>query len=342
MLALCTHFLENEDYEDALLRLQTNDVYWHGIFGGLYLPNLRDNAYRYVALCEKIRYSQDEVKVADEDMDGYEEVTVHKEDFLYRFYTRFGGQMIEFLDKKTLFNFQNCLTRRFEAYHEAILHPKEPQHQQEEGISTIHTLPHEVEPSLLAALHFDWYTKNSFIDHISDESFTLQSFKECNFKEYGDFANQPFTLLATDPLRFTRNGGIYQESCYPTTITKEYHLDDGVAFAIDIATQSPKNHRYALEFNLHFAHPTHTTFNEALLQDGLVFVSDRLVIEDPFTKRDLTLSFNDKGEFLITPLQTISQNEKGYEITIQGVSIAFCRDFAKTLHLKGSLKVRNV
>jgi len=33
---------------ESLYKLQTNDVFWHGVFGGLYLPNLRDNAYRFL------------------------------------------------------------------------------------------------------------------------------------------------------------------------------------------------------------------------------------------------------------------------------------------------------
>jgi hypothetical protein len=31
------------DFDDEpLYKLQTNDPLWHGVFGGLYLPNLRD------------------------------------------------------------------------------------------------------------------------------------------------------------------------------------------------------------------------------------------------------------------------------------------------------------
>ncbi len=33
---------------DALYKAQCNDVLWHGIFGGLYLPNLRNNSYRFI------------------------------------------------------------------------------------------------------------------------------------------------------------------------------------------------------------------------------------------------------------------------------------------------------
>ncbi len=36
----------DEDVIDSLLESQCNDVYWHGVFGGIYLPHLRENAYK--------------------------------------------------------------------------------------------------------------------------------------------------------------------------------------------------------------------------------------------------------------------------------------------------------
>ena len=40
-------------YKEALYKAQCNDVLWHGVFGGIYLGNLRDNAYKYIIECEK-------------------------------------------------------------------------------------------------------------------------------------------------------------------------------------------------------------------------------------------------------------------------------------------------
>ncbi len=343
MLALAQHGKKSKIYQESLLKLQTNDVYWHGIFGGLYLPNLRDNAYRYVAECERVRYKGDSVGVEDSDLDGYEEVTIHKESMLYRFYSRYGGQLIELLDKERRWNFQNTLTRRFEAYHEELLHPKEhklPQH--EEGISTIHTLSHTINPALKEALFFDWYTKNSFVDHISDESLHLKSFKACNFKEYGDFANQPFVLAKRAPLTFEREGGIYHENKFATTLTKTYHFDNGIAFRIALVSESFHTYRYALEFNFHFAHYDEVTFNGVHLADGVTLKEKKLEIIDPFTQRVLKIAFAREGELFIAPLETVSQSERGYEITLQGVSIAFCFDFSGGFVLEGVLKAEDV
>ena len=323
--------LQNED----LFRLQTNDVYWHGIFGGLYLPNLRDNAYRYLCRCEK-RVSGD--GVWDLDMDGYEEVQVTKEGFVWRWYEKYGGQLIELLDLKKEFNFQNTLTRRFEAYHEEIIHPKTKELPQ--GVATIHDLPHQIDEQMRSKLFFDWYTKNSFIDHICDESLSLYSFEACNFKEFGDFANQPFTL--EEPLTFRRDGGIYQaDQAFATTLSKSYRpTERGLEFAISLQTQSPHLYRYGLECNLHFAHYNELRINDNPIGEGLELLGKEFTIHDPFTQRRLIFTFSKEMEALFVPLRTLSQNEKGFELTWQGISFVFIHPFQNSLKLKGNLCLR--
>ena len=323
--------LQNDD----LFRLQTNDVYWHGIFGGLYLPNLRDNAYRYLCRCEK-QISGDGVK--DLDMDGHKEVQVTKAGFVWRWYEKYGGQLIELLDLQKEFNFQNTLTRRFEAYHEEILHPSKKQ--LPKGVTTIHNLPHQVDERIRSKLFFDWYTKNSFIDHICDESLSLHSFEACSFNELGDFANQPFEFQ--EPLTFKRDGGIYQaDQAFATTLSKSYHpTERGLEFAISLQTQSPHLYRYGLECNLHFAHYDKLTINGSGIDEGLELLAKEFTIHDPFTARELRFSFSKEIEALFVPLRTVSQNEKGFELTWQGISLVFIHPFQRSLELEGALCLR--
>jgi hypothetical protein len=321
------------DRED-LYRLQCNDVYWHGVFGGLYLPNLRDNAYRYLARCES-RLSP-EMSVEDSDLDGYLETRVHSGDFLYRFYERSGGQLIELLDLDREFNFQNSLTRRREAYHEAILHPPAATPAEDEGIRTIHTLPHRADERILHELHFDWYTKNSLIDHISDEHFDRESFRRCSFREYGDFADQPFETLS--PLHFRRQGGLYADRGYAALLEKRYSVEGATLhFAIDLVSEAPGIYRYALEFNLHFAHYESLRIQGRPLGEGLEILASEFTLEDPFTGRTLTLRFDREMEGYFVPLRTVSQDEAGYSLTTQALSFALVTPFESTLALKGSL-----
>ncbi len=75
---------------EFILRAQCNDAYWHGVFGGVYLPHLRR------AVWENIIKAQSHVKtggnfVRDIDFDGRDEVFIENENFYAVFKPAYGG-----------------------------------------------------------------------------------------------------------------------------------------------------------------------------------------------------------------------------------------------------------
>ena len=340
----------NLRYREALYALQTNDVFWHGVFGGLYLPNLRDNAYRYLAECENLRYkAREALEVADVDLDGYEEAKAVRREAIWRFESRWGGQLTEWLDRRERWNFQNTLTRRREAYHERILNPPKappstPQ-ETEEGIATIHTARTEVSDAIRRALHFDWYPKHSFIDHISDDSLTLETLRECRFWEYGDFANQPFEMETTaEEIRFRREGGIYFDESWPTTLQKRYLPGENrLAYTIELESGSPHAYRYALEFNLHFADPEAVRLEGHAIGEGLELSHlGSFTLVDPFTGRTIRFRADHRFTLMAVPLRTVSQSEEGFELMTQGVTLMAVFLFHSRLKIEGALEMLDV
>jgi len=119
--------IDSADFDIGLYKLQTNDPLWHGVFGGLYLPNLRDNAYSYLIACENQRYGKKILLVTDQnELDGYDKVKAVTPHYIFRFDGAHGGQLVEFDMRSACFNWQNTLTRRKEAYHQRI-HRYDPQ-----------------------------------------------------------------------------------------------------------------------------------------------------------------------------------------------------------------------
>ncbi len=348
MIELSKHQVDTKKYLDALYRLQTNDVFWHGIFGGLYLPNLRDNAYSYLCECENIRYHKvkHRIEAADTDMDGYDEIKIVTKHFIVRFDSRQGGQMVEFLQRDSKFNYQNTLTRREEAYHQALLKeaPTTAQESRKE-IATIHTLKTEADSSIREALYFDWYVKNSFIDHISDSSLTLENFRKCRFKEYGDFADQPFGYTVDDTkLTFRRDGGIYEDKTYETSVAKSYICDaETIHFSVELATKSPKHYLYGLEFNQHYADLGHVLLNGERLSEERTFEGIRdFSLWDGYTRKEIIFTLDHPCTLLAVPLCTVSKSEKGFDLMVQGVSFILLFPFSEYLNLQGSLEVKDV
>ncbi len=347
MIELSKCNIEDKKFKESLMKLQTNDVFWHGVFGGLYLPNLRDNAYRYLCECENIRYKHKKVLEAkDINMDGFDRIKAVENGYIAIFDAKNGGQMSELLLRDKMFNLQNTLTRREEIYHKEILQDDDKKAKDnKEAIDTIHTLKVKVDDSIKEALSFDWYIKNSFIDHISNDSFTLENFKKCKFWEYGDFANQPFTYSITDnKIIFKREGGIYFNKKYDTTITKSYLCGKkGVDFKIGLKTKSPKRYRYALEFNLHFANLKDLFWDDISIDKNMDIKGIKSIcLKDNYLKKIISFSLKDEFQLFISPLTTVSKSEKGYDMMVQGISLAFVYEFSGALELEGSLEIENV
>ncbi len=346
MLELSKYRIKDKKYEDFLYRLQTNDVFWHGVFGGLYLPNLRDNAYTYLCKCENFRYktTKEMVEVGDMDMDGFLEAKIICKNFIARFESKNGAQMVEFLQRDKEFNYQNTLTRREEAYHKKILDKKDKP-KDDKAIKSIHDLDVNINDEIKDALHFDWYIKNSFVDHISNDTFTIENFRKCSFWEYGDFANQPFELSVDNgKVIFQRDGGIYFDNKYDTVLKKSFEAVDGVLrFEVDLKTKSSEHYLYALEFNFHFANLKDVKIDSKSCDKELVLKDmDSLKLFDIYTQKEIILKFDKNFDLLMTPLKTVSQSEKGFDLMTQGVSFAILFEFDKRLNVKGVLEVKSV
>lgn len=337
----------NKEALDNLYKLQTNDVLWHGVFGGLYLPNLRDNAYKYLLAIEKsLHVKKIKTKFFDIDKDGSNELMVRTKNLSVAFSSKHGGQMIEFGSLDRLFNWQNTLMRREEAYHDKIIHPQPIKHEEshsDDAIATIHNDSIEIDEDLKKSLIYDWHPKYSFIDHFSDAPFSLKSFGHVNFREIGDFANQPFEFQKKKN-RFVRDGGIYLDKQYKAIMEKEYaFFDNSILLNTQFKSQYDAKLFYACEMNLHFAHPDKVTFNGSYVADGLTLEEcDTIHIVDDFTNKVLLLKTNQKSRVFASKTCTVSQNEHGFEKVIQGISFIFTIVYSLEFEFNISLELADV
>lgn len=333
-------------FDEWLFKAQTNDVLWHGIFGGIYLPNLRDNAYRFIIEAENLRYGSDvpRIEVNDFNMDGYPDLKFIGNRFIALFDSRLGGQMNEWGLRDACFNLQNTFRRYEESYHDKILSPqKSVKSEHSDGIDTIHTLSVENIEEVKELLVFDWYSKNSFIDHITDEKFNADGFARCTFFEYGDFVNQPFEIMGygEDSATFERNGGIYiDEIKYTSTLSKRYHFSEkGIEFEMILDSAYGGELTYLLEMNLHFAQLNKVVLNGRTLEEDkpLNIEGDSLTLEDPYTAKMITIMVVGAREIVLARTDTLSQSETGFDLTNQGLSIAFVVPYQKHMSITGSM-----
>jgi 4-alpha-glucanotransferase len=128
-------FSRNQDPLPYLYQAQCNDAYWHGVFGGLYLPHLRhaiyENLIKAEALYDQKMHPEPEwvdLEKLDFNGDGDEEVILKNPEMVLLFSSR-GGSLLEMDDRSKAFNILGTLTRREEGYHRKLLEPtsKEPE-----------------------------------------------------------------------------------------------------------------------------------------------------------------------------------------------------------------------
>jgi 4-alpha-glucanotransferase len=107
--------------QQNLWRAQGNDVYWHGVFGGIYFPHLRADAYASLLKAERIlserRTAAGEQR--DYDVDGYDEY-IFRGNLGAVFVHVQGGAVIEWDIYASATNLVDTLARRPEAEHEAL------------------------------------------------------------------------------------------------------------------------------------------------------------------------------------------------------------------------------
>lgn len=109
--------------QEHLHRAQANDAYWHGLFGGLYLPHLRRAVWRHLlaleAALERLSPSP-ALACHDIDCDGHDEIILRSDQLLAIIRQDGDAALAEFSSLTLAHNFGDTLRRHAEAYHQKI------------------------------------------------------------------------------------------------------------------------------------------------------------------------------------------------------------------------------
>jgi alpha-amylase len=151
---------------EFLHRAQCNDVYWHGVFGGLYLNHLREAAYTNLLHAEEAsdrvlhagRNDWIEAVKGDIDVDGGTEVLLKTSSLTLLAHAHDGGSLTEISFPKRGTAIGHVLTKRDEGYHANLKKPGGSF----DGSTSIHDVIILKDPSVLDALAVDPWQRASF------------------------------------------------------------------------------------------------------------------------------------------------------------------------------------
>ncbi len=311
-----------------LYRAQCNCPWWHGTFGGIYLPHLRGAVYEHLIAAEEVLVQATsreanwlEGETADLNLDGTPEVCLQNARLSAYFHPACGGSLYELDVRPIRLNVLATLARRPEAYHDAIRH-HHGQAWKQGGLDHM--------------LQYDDYLRKSLIDHFFEPSVTVEQLASRQEKELGDFVTGGYQYRLdriNDQMRLIlwRDGRVGGQN---VRVTKEITLtgDSDSLEVWYILENCPRENplHFAVEFNFaglaagaddrYFYHSDQTRAGQLQTRQDLAN-AERIGLVDEWRGLDVSLSLSRRGCIRAFPIQTVSQSEGGFELVHQSTVV---------------------
>ncbi|WP_456452648.1 alpha-amylase/4-alpha-glucanotransferase domain-containing protein [Thermococcus sp.] len=287
-----------------LLRAQCNDAYWHGVFGGVYLPHLRRTVWENIIRANSFIPTGSFVR--DIDFDGREEVFVENEGFYAVFKPSYGGALFEFSSKKKAVNYNDVLARRWEHYHD-VPEAAIPSEGSEDGVASIHEVGRSIPDEIKRELAYDWQLRAILQDHFLSPDAGLDGYRLVRYRELGDFINQPYRFEFGESLRLWRDGLVDSK---PAKVEKNFRLlNDGFEAAYRV--KSPVKALFGVEINLAV---------HSVMEEPGEFEAESFEVNDPYGIGKIGIEVSREARVWKFPIKTLSQSEAGWDFIQQGVS----------------------
>ncbi len=314
MLLLSSLIGKNRKARRYVLRAQCNDAYWHGIFGGLYLPHLREEIWRNLISAHDL-IAKARTYERDLDIDGKLEVMFEGRNFITVFRPEYGGYMVELSSRKRKYNYCDVIARRFEHYHQ-VNESAAPQ-DGGDGIESIHELRKEIPERIRRELFYDDRLRGMFQDHFFLEEGDPMDYSAGRVKELERLYMRPYSYTIPEPrkilMEYQGEGiRIEKEINVAETITARYHVECGRKGYFGVE----------LNFGVHGKQETPGEGEE-----------EEFSIEDPAfgrVKVASTLPFR----LVRYPVKTLSQSESGWDFIQQGVAYLMLFEVKEPLELE--------
>lgn len=300
---------------------QCNDAFWHGLFGGVYIPILRQAVYEHLIRAERIAEEKAgyylgesfKVKELDFDMDGRRELVIEAPLASAFIKPSDGGTLFE-LDLKeegAEFNLVNTMSRYREPY-----------------LSDRDIIP-------------DWYRRVSFREHVWRRGTRLDDWIENTpFVDISDLALANYIVeYVGDSVVLSRVGRVWFDpaSPYRLHVAKSYKFEEEgrllrvryrwrnlekrfAEFALSIELSLSPKLPYEYE-----SVPSYSVEGSAErpVTERLASPWARVLVLKSPAMHPVTVESSKHGEIWVAPIFTWTRTEKGLKPHYQGVGVAF-------------------
>jgi hypothetical protein len=317
--------------ETSLLRGQCNDSYWHGVFGGLYAPHLRTAAWQALEAAETTadrlthRTRQFvEAKTFDFDGDGRDEIYLTSDQYAALICPDEGGTIAAIDFRPRNVTLINSLQRRPEAYH-AKLRNAPAEHT--EGVHSIHEQMRTKEDGLERWLHYDRWPRSVFRLLLFGRNKSFDDFATVHLGEDAALAGGEYRVTQVSPKLVT----LACSGCGDWSAEKSFSFETvagGFAITCDTVVRrhapGAASVNIAIENVINFLAPS--TPDRYFECDGRRFPlrwasavpGAELRMLDEWQKTRVDLEAQGAREFWVSPIDTVSESEDGFERIYQG------------------------
>jgi 4-alpha-glucanotransferase len=305
-----------------LLRGQANDAYWHGIFGGVYLPHLRSAVWRNLLAAERAAgQSEGELRleVADYDLDGAYELLLEAPAQNAYLSPAQGGAVVEWDVNGR--NGADCIARREEPYHQQL----------REGTSgtgvTAGTEPLRVrEKGLEKRLHYDTRRRLLFQAYLVARGATVRQAVRARLPELGGFASGAFDLKRGATMERSERIEAGRRSVM-VRMAKSFRVSASVPeLELNVTLSSeggPLDALLVVESNLGLPGGVGdgSVASRPLKQPADLGTLSEVVLRQPQAQVEYRLQVAKGGRVWYYPIETVNNSENGYERIVQGACL---------------------
>ena len=204
---------------DHLYRGQSNDCYWHGLFGGIYIAHMRQATLGHLIAAEDVADAAAGTTVRSErldaDLDGRDEILLANEGQVVVIKPDEGGGIGSWDIRAARHPLASVLRRRPEAYHETLRASEAAAEAAKRGAkasseapASIHDVVRVKEAGLASRLVYDDYERRSGLIRFLAPDATPATWNAGGRDDLGDFVGGPFAIdrLETSSAQLSRDG----------------------------------------------------------------------------------------------------------------------------------------
>jgi len=310
---------------DDLYRAQCNCAYWHGVFGGLYLPHLRHAIYEHLLKAEAafIQAGGTFPGLADLDSDGIQEYRL-RSDMMQVFLGADNGHIREIDWLPAHFNITNYLQRYAEHYHEKLAHASSDPN----ASGSIHDIVLTKEEGLQDKLFVDNYRRLGLIDHVFSNDQSLQDYYRGTLAQNFNIHSSTVEQIEAG-VRVSSLGQVGDDSLLIEKQVSLHHNE--LSMTMRLVNQSDRNiyAQYGVELNFGLlggnSHDRYYQINGAhggvLSSQGEDVQVEQVSLINEWDQFRIDLNFSENASLWRSPIETISMSEAGFERVYQASAL---------------------